>query len=54
MHLKIITKVTSEIQSPLAYLRTLCPQKMRKYMRSTDYTYYISCFLIWLPIKSRL
>ena len=47
------------VQSPLAYLRTLCPQKVRKYMRDrkdtrcTKYTYYKGCFSILLLVKSR-
>ena len=46
-------KITNTVS--FAGLRTLCPQKkMRKDMRGTNYTYYISCFLILLLIKSRL
>ena len=52
-------KITNTVS--FAGLRTLCPQKKmrkdmrdRKDMRGTNYTYYISCFLILLLIKSRL
>ena len=44
--------LTLIVESPLAYLRTLNPQKKmrrdmrdRKDMRGTNYTYFISCFL---------
>ena len=42
---------SEKVQSPLSYLRTLCPHKKmrkamrnRKDMRGTNYTYCISCF----------